>query len=246
MGHISPLGQAFSGIAGWNVSECERRIASIAALFHLTHHKFHPVICATFCSPQTWWQSRWLIVITMFLFYLAVQHRDKLLFFKRQKVRQFRPPNCPAESGVSSFYSISWSSVNPLYCWNNQKIIHFPLKANNTLLVRTPTELVNLLFPYLMFPSKLNIFHLSLETIVQFCGEALIGKLSMLNLVSIHFSWIFTKCDTKTTVVLGQFHQGRKFMIYLSSLLCVYLHFPSLYIPAGFSHIILWRHAEST
>lgn len=56
----------------------------------------------------------------------------------------------------------------------------------------------------------------------------------------------FSKCDTKRAVVPGQFHQGHKVMMYLSSLLCVYLHFPSLYISVGFSHIILWRHAEST
>lgn len=51
-------------------------------LYSVWHQEFHAVICATFYSPWPRWQSRWLIMITMFSFYLALtsQRRDKLLF----------------------------------------------------------------------------------------------------------------------------------------------------------------------
>lgn len=55
---------------------------NVAALFCLTHQEFHAVICATSYPPRPSWQSRWLIMITMFFFYLALtsQRRDKLVF----------------------------------------------------------------------------------------------------------------------------------------------------------------------
>lgn len=64
-------------ISGWNWR------TDIAALFCLTREEFHAVICATFYSPRPRWRSRWLIMITMFSFYLALtsQCPDKLLFF---------------------------------------------------------------------------------------------------------------------------------------------------------------------
>lgn len=89
-------------------------MTSIAALFCLTHQEFHAVICATFYSPWPRWQSRWLIMITMFSFYLALtsQRRDKLL-----SVRVSRWDWGPDHQGVQKKLRFGYFSSNRFcYC----------------------------------------------------------------------------------------------------------------------------------